>query len=86
MVLAITVECRPDANGPTQQAIEPADGTFLLQIGKAGETAGSSDTNLLGRPAEMAMDPGANEVYISDGYLNRCIIVFDTDTGDYKRH
>ena len=62
------------------------DGTFLLQIGKAGETAGSNDTNLLGRPAEMAVDPGANEVYISDGYLNRRVIVFDADTGDYKRH
>ena len=62
------------------------DGTFLLQIGKAGETAGSNDTNLLGNPADIAVEPEANEVYIAGGYLNRRVIVFDADTGDYKRH
>jgi hypothetical protein len=31
-------------------------------------------------------EPGANEVYISDGYGNRRVIVFDEDTGKYKRH
>jgi DNA-binding beta-propeller fold protein YncE len=62
------------------------DGTFLLQIGKAGETGGSNDTKLLGQPAEIDVDPIANEVYIADGYLNRRIIVFDANTGKYKRH
>ena len=27
-----------------------------------------------------------NEVYIADGYINRRIIVFDAETGEYKRH
>jgi DNA-binding beta-propeller fold protein YncE len=62
------------------------DGTFLLQIGKAGQTGGSNDKDLLGRPAEFDVDPLTHEVYIADGYLNRRIIVFDAKTGDYKRH
>ena len=32
------------------------------------------------------MDPEANEVYVADGYGNRRIIVFDADSGEYKRH
>ena len=63
-----------------------SDGTFLLQIGQAGKTGGSNDTMLLGRPAEIDVDPEKNEVYIADGYLNRRVIVFDADTGEYKRH
>jgi DNA-binding beta-propeller fold protein YncE len=62
------------------------DGTFLLQIGKAGKTGGSNDTDLLGRPAEFDVDPVTNEVYIADGYLNHRIIIFDANTGKYLRH
>jgi DNA-binding beta-propeller fold protein YncE len=62
------------------------DGTFLLQIGRAGMTGGSNDTELLGQPADMEVDPETNEVYIADGYLNKRVIVFDADTGEYKRH
>lgn len=62
------------------------DGTFLLQIGQAGKTGGSNDTKLLGRPADMAVDPETNEVYVADGYGNKRVIVFDADTGAYKRH
>ena len=62
------------------------DGSFVKQIGKAGQTAGSNDTSLLGRPTDITVDPEANEVYITDGYLNRRVIVFDADTGEYKRH
>jgi DNA-binding beta-propeller fold protein YncE len=62
------------------------DGTFLLQIGQAGMTGGSNDTELLGNPADTEVDPEANEVYVADGYLNKRVIVFDADTGEYKRH
>ncbi|HEC42718.1 MAG TPA: hypothetical protein ENI20_07825 [Bacteroides sp.] len=62
------------------------DGTFLLQIGKAGKTGGSNDTKLLGAPAEFDVDPITNEVYIADGYLNRRIIIFDANNGKYLRH
>lgn len=62
------------------------DGTFLLQIGRAGETGGSNSTELLGRPADIEVDPETNETYISDGYLNRRVVVFDGETGEYLRH
>ena len=34
----------------------------------------------------MEVDPETNELYIADGYLNKRIIVFDADTGEYRRH
>ena len=62
------------------------DGEFLLQIGRAGQSGGSNDTENLGRPAAIEVDPVENEVYIADGYGNRRVIVFDSETGEYKRH
>jgi hypothetical protein len=62
------------------------DGKFLLQIGEPDKTNGSADTKLLGGPSGIDFDPAANEVYVADGYVNRRIIVFDADTGAYKRH
>ena len=63
-----------------------ADGEFLLQIGQAGQSGGSNDTENLDRAASIEVDPAASEVYIADGYGNRRVIVFDSDTGEYKRH
>jgi DNA-binding beta-propeller fold protein YncE len=62
------------------------DGKFLLQIGKVGPQTGSADTTRLGRPAGIEVDAAANEIYVADGYHNRRVIVFDADTGAYKRH
>jgi DNA-binding beta-propeller fold protein YncE len=61
-------------------------GRRLLTIGEWGVTGGSDDTKHLGRPADIAVDAEANEVYIADGYGNRRIVVFDSRTGEYKRH
>jgi len=61
-------------------------GKFLLQIGHHGKTAGSNDTENLNRPAGICVDPKSNEVFVADGYGNRRVIVFDADTGAYKRH
>lgn len=62
------------------------EGKFLLQIGEVDQTNGSADTTLLGAPGGIDFDQEANEVYIADGYMNQRIIVFDADTGAYKRH
>jgi len=62
------------------------DGKFLMQIGKAKQTAGSNSRDQLGRPAHMQTDDAAGELYVADGYLNRRVIVFDMTTGAYKRH
>ena len=40
----------------------------------------------LGKPADAEVDPETNEVYIADGYFNHRVIVFDADSGAYKRH
>jgi hypothetical protein len=61
-------------------------GKFLLQIGELWKTGGSNDTRLLGNPTSGTVDAKTNEVFISDGYANRRVIVFDATTGEYKRH
>jgi hypothetical protein len=62
------------------------DGKFLMQIGKSGESHGSNDTANLGLPAKIIVDPKTNEVYVADGYGNRRVIVFDADSGQFKRY
>jgi DNA-binding beta-propeller fold protein YncE len=62
------------------------EGRFLLQIGRQGVHNGSNDTGHLWRAAKIVVDPATNEAYIADGYGNRRVIVFDADTGTYKRH
>jgi DNA-binding beta-propeller fold protein YncE len=62
------------------------DGKFVLQIGKSGEGHDSNSTERLGSPADVAVDVAAKEVYAADGYENRRIVVFDSETGAYKRH
>jgi DNA-binding beta-propeller fold protein YncE len=62
------------------------DGKFVLQIGKAGPIRGNNDTTALGSPADVAVDTAAKEVYAADGYANHRVIVFDSETGAYKRH
>ena len=62
------------------------DGQHLMTIGRFDETGGSNDTELMGRPAEIWVDPDDNEVFVADGYANRRVIVFDGETGEYLRH
>jgi hypothetical protein len=65
------------------------DGKFLLQIGhqNRGRKGANHDTSTLWRPAEVAVDPTTNEAFVADGeHGNHRVIVFDADTGAYKRH
>ena len=61
-------------------------GELQMQIGEYDVTGGNADTELLGGPAGIWVDPSTNEVFIADGYRNRRVIVFDGDTGEYVRH
>src|SRR3954469_19327133 len=61
-------------------------GKFLMQIGKPGQSKGSNDIENLRLPAKTVVDPKTNELYVADGYGNHRVIVFDADTGKYKRH
>ncbi|MDH4066207.1 MAG: hypothetical protein OEW19_17535, partial [Acidobacteriota bacterium] len=61
------------------------DGRFLLQIGRRGQSKGSLDTANLNNAADMWVHPATNELFVADGYVNRRVIVFDADTGAFKR-
>ena len=63
-----------------------SDGKFVLQIGKAGATGDDTSTTALNRPTAIDVDVAANEVYVADGMINHRIVVFDSETGKYKRH
>jgi DNA-binding beta-propeller fold protein YncE len=63
-----------------------SQGKFLLQIGHAGKNRGSNDTENLGGPAGLFVQRKTNELYVADGYFNHRVIVFDADSGKYKRH
>lgn len=60
-------------------------GQFQLQIGKPGMMEGPDSQTTLNRPAGIAIDSAANEVYVADSGNHR-IVVFDSNTGAYKRH
>jgi DNA-binding beta-propeller fold protein YncE len=62
------------------------EGKFLLQIGKPRESKGSNDTDNVKGVAQTLVDPKTNELYVADGYGNRRVIVYDAETGKYKRH
>ena len=62
------------------------DGKFLMQIGQPNGTKGSNDVANLRLPAKTFVDPKTNEVYVADGYGNHRVIVYDAETGKYKRH
>jgi NHL repeat len=61
------------------------DGKFLLQIGTPGKMEGPDSQTTLNRPAAVAVDAGANEVFVADSGNHR-VVVFDSETGAYKRH
>ena len=61
-------------------------GKFLMQIGHPGKSKGSNDVENLKGPAKLFVDPKTDELYVADGYGNHRVIVFDAETGKYKRH
>jgi hypothetical protein len=60
-------------------------GKFVMQIGKAGQAGNNESQTSLNRPAGVAVDDAASEVYVADGFGNRRIVVFDANTGAFKR-
>jgi DNA-binding beta-propeller fold protein YncE len=62
------------------------DGKFLMQIGHPSMSQGSNDIDNLKGPAKMFVDKATDELYVADGYGNHRVIVYDAETGKYKRH
>ena len=61
------------------------DGTFLLQIGRSGQSTGNTDRANVRGAADIAYYAKTNEIFVADGYNNRRIIVFDAENGAFKR-
>jgi len=63
-----------------------ADGRQLLEIGyPTNAPRNNADTSFLGETGGIEVDSAAHEVYISDGYLNNRVVVYDSDNGNFKR-
>jgi DNA-binding beta-propeller fold protein YncE len=74
-------------------AARPSAAPGLAQAPGQGAPAGppafvgnSHDTESFGRVAKIFVDPRENEVYLSDGYLNKRVAVIDATTGKMKRY
>jgi DNA-binding beta-propeller fold protein YncE len=61
-------------------------GKFLLQIGRPGQSKGSNDIENVNKATKVVVDQATNEAFISDGYGNKRMVVYDAETGKYKRH
>jgi DNA-binding beta-propeller fold protein YncE len=61
------------------------DGELVMQIGHRGQSTGNRDTDNVHQATDVFVDTEANEVYVADGYGNNRVIVFDSETGDFKR-
>ena len=61
------------------------NGQFISQIGRKDQSGGNKDTQNLKRPCEVFVYRKTNEVFVAYGYGNRRVIVFDDDTGAFKR-
>ena len=61
------------------------DGKFVMQIGHKGQSKGNADTQNVHGAADVAFYAKNNEIFVADGYFNRRVIVFDADTGRFKR-
>lgn len=73
-----------NGSGPSTLLKLSPEGKLLLQIGKKESDSGT-DTASLGSPAGVWVDSKAKEVFVADGYRNRRVVVFDTNTGAFKR-
>jgi hypothetical protein len=59
-------------------------GKFVMQIGKSGQTGGNTTTLLLGASG-LRVHPKRSELFVSDGYGNSRVMVYDSETGAFKR-
>jgi len=62
-----------------------AAGKFVMQIGHSGKSTGNTDTENVHQPTDAFVDTSAKEIYVADGYGNKRVIVFDSETGKFKR-
>jgi DNA-binding beta-propeller fold protein YncE len=60
-------------------------GKLVMKIGSSGGSKGNLDTDNVHQATDVFVDTAAKEVYAADGYGNKRVIVFDSETGKFKR-
>jgi DNA-binding beta-propeller fold protein YncE len=75
------------ANGEYDHAVQKfsAKGELLLRIGQFGHKGSDDTPDLLGCPTDAWHDVARREVYVTDGYTNHRVAVFNSDTGAFIR-
>jgi hypothetical protein len=89
----LTGSGRPALAGPGDRVLRSDNmllkftnkGKFLLQIGHRDQSTGNNDTQNVYSATDLSVYPKTNEVFVGDGYINRRVIVFDANTGAFKR-
>ena len=59
------------------------EGKLALQIGRRGRSTGNRDTENVHQPGDAFVH--GDELFVADGYGNQRVVVFDADTGRFKR-
>lgn len=86
-------------HGPDRNLLKfTADGKLLLEIGHLDlptnqydavrpeqATADNQAKYRLGAPGGVTVDDEAKEVYVADGFINKRVMVYDSNTGKFKR-
>jgi DNA-binding beta-propeller fold protein YncE len=78
---------KPSAAGSGDDMIlkfTPA-GKLVMQIGRRGQSKGNTDTANVHQPADVFVHTPTNELFVADGYGNQRVVVFDADSGKFKR-
>ena len=60
-------------------------GKLVMQIGTRGQSTGNTDTANVHQPADVFVHAPTNELFVADGYGNQRVVVFDADSGKFKR-
>jgi sugar lactone lactonase YvrE len=78
---------KPSAEGQTDDMILKftPEGKLVMQIGRRGQGKGNTDTANVRQPADLFVHAPTNELFVADGYGNQRIVVFDADSGKFKR-
>jgi hypothetical protein len=80
----------PESPSPTKRTDDMLlkftnKGKFIAQLGGRSKSNGNADTKSVHLATDVFVYPKTNEVFVSDGYGNRRVIVFDADTLAFKR-
>jgi hypothetical protein len=60
-------------------------GEIVMQIGHSGQSTGNQDAKNVHMAADIFVYPKTNELFVADGYGNRRVILYDADSGAFKR-